>query len=121
VDQRQINGLSRGHRLKGDLDVDGQAGRTALIGLKSVAETAVVVGVTSEDVDNPRAGSALEAGSKQALLQEPALAQEKLPSSSEPLVHDRDGIGGVPWHRRRALITMAILKRGALCPLPDRT
>jgi len=74
----------------GDLDVDGQARRAALIRLQAMAEAAVVVAVASQRIDDPGGRAAFEAGGGQPAFQEPALAQDEGPSSGEFVVHARD-------------------------------
>ncbi|HEX9553328.1 MAG TPA: hypothetical protein VF983_08995 [Streptosporangiaceae bacterium] len=88
-DQRLVDGAGRRERLQCDLDVYREAGGTAFVWLEAVAETAVVVAVAAQRVDDPGGLRSFEAGSEQPALKKPALAQNEVPRRSELVIHAR--------------------------------
>ncbi len=69
VNQLLVGGAGCDQRLEGQLDVDWQAGRAALVRLEPVAEPAVLVLIAAKGVENASGGRAEEAGGEEPALQ----------------------------------------------------
>src|SRR5205085_1845599 len=78
----------RDQRLAGDLGVDREAGRAALVGLEAMAEATVVVLVAAQGVDHPLRRCPLEEGGEHPLFEETGVGEGELPGLGERvLVH----------------------------------
>jgi hypothetical protein len=95
----QIHGTSAGYQqdVEGDLHVDGQAGRAALIGFEAMAEPAVWVAVGPNGVDHAGGVGAVEQYGREAALDEAPLTIEEGPAGSEDAVAHSWQFGMSPY------------------------